>query len=123
MKENVNPDFILKLLKFIAQHELSERILWNKNLQFFVLASDLFFWASSDAEEITPETYPVLLECFEAIADTCQTAIGLDLYCCRVRGMRPQKPYLNLLSEHYRALFMACGRRERNKNERRSTAV
>jgi hypothetical protein len=90
-------DFAMQLLKFLARHQLlAENVVWgveNDTLWAGVLCNDVFAWASSDVEEITEETFPILKQ---AVADClaidqcigdCHAAM---LYCARVRGMRPQ---------------------------------
>lgn len=77
--------------------------------------SDLFWWGVSDAEEITADNVSVLEQ---ALADVKAASAGVDrpkitlagdLFCCRVRGMRPQKPVYKTIPDYLKPLFDACG--------------
>lgn len=106
---------------------------------FWVICSDLFVWGCTDDEQITPENFPMLLPTVKDVAtalgasDPCGStgldeetwkaqwkqwrmvgAYAADLWCARVRGMRPQKPYYEKLPESIVPLFDACGP-ERNE--------
>jgi hypothetical protein len=54
-----------------------------------VLCNDFFFWARSDAVDVTEETLP---ELEKAILDS-DNIYGPLLYCARQREMRPQGAY------------------------------
>lgn len=80
-------------------------------LSIYVDCSDAFFWGSADAEELTPETLPILQQ---AAADL--EAAGADnhhldhLFAARVRKMRPQGACYEFYDEPaLRAMFDACG--------------
>lgn len=55
------------------------------SVSLYVDCSDTFFWGCSDAEEITVEELPSLIECY-----SLSPKYGGELWCCRKRGMRPQ---------------------------------
>ena len=97
-------------------------------ISFFVNCNDVFWWACADAEEITPETLPILKQ---AIADV-RLALDIDrfdrdrewakeniercnwmneadmLFCCRARKMRPQGCCYSDFKELW-PLIDACG--------------
>ena len=64
---------------------------------FYINCNDLFYWGCSDAEELTEENFPVLVQ---AIADVQAACPDMDryrvfgqaqtLFACRVRQERPQ---------------------------------
>ena len=99
MKEPLQPEFIVEVLRFYAKIDCQGELFWNiherQPLAMYVMCNDQFWWATADAEEITPENFGVLTQ---AVAD-CKAAApkdvmaadyGLLLFCCRVRKMRPQ---------------------------------
>lgn len=70
-------------------------------------ASDLFFWACADGEKL-PENDCSGIE--QAIAD-CEgdEDIGVLLWVCRQRQMRPQGPYYSYFDKKFWHLFDECG--------------
>jgi len=93
---DVNP-----ILEFFASENKGsihrEDIYWRcdgefASITFFVNCNDLFYWGCADGEEITVESLPVLKQAFE----DCEKAVkwgrlwAMQLYCCRMRKMRPQ---------------------------------
>ncbi|HEX2242259.1 MAG TPA: hypothetical protein VHK27_03190 [Gammaproteobacteria bacterium] len=101
-------DFIGEVL-FYFQHQ-SEQLGWNKDLRFYADCSDVFHWATSDVEYITIETLPILREAYDDLMATTgrNDWIG-ELYCCRVRKMRPQGAMYKYLPDILKPLFDACG--------------
>jgi len=87
--------FILEVLDAVA-FDNCEEIWWRTDdeyapVTFFVNCNDLFFWATSDCEKVTPENIHLLKKSFtdvEAIEEFSQ--LGGSLFCCRSRKMRPQ---------------------------------
>lgn len=96
---------INKLLRLIAEYEISDNIWWNTSLEFFVNCNDIFGWAMADAEPISTDEDIVALE--QAIKDGGDD--GVLLYCARKRGMRPQGALYKHLDEKNKELFNACG--------------
>ncbi len=72
---------------------------------FMVNCNDLFFWACSDAEVITEDN----ISEFEQAYKDIDSPYAQILFCCRVRGMRPQKPYYKHIPEKFHKLFDSCG--------------
>jgi len=87
--------FILEVLDAVAFDNCDE-LWWRTDgeyapVAFFVNCNDLFFWGTSDAEDVTPENIHLLKKSFddvEAIDEFSQ--LGGELFCCRSRKMRPQ---------------------------------
>jgi len=98
----------------------SDDLMWRTDTEYapitlFVNCNDLFYWACADCEEVTIENLDVLKQ---AIADCKEvdamfgTIWATKLFCCRLRGMRPQNPAYpnpNQNREALWALFDACG--------------
>lgn len=76
----------------------------------WVKCNDLFHWACADLEQITADNIGLLEStAAEVKALTGDTITAELLWCCRVRGMRPQRPYYKDFDERLRPLFDACG--------------
>jgi hypothetical protein len=73
-------------------------------LTIFVNCNDLFFWGCSDAETITIDNIGIFEQAYKDSIDH-----GGLLFCCRVRGMRPQGAYYKYLDDAEKPLFDACG--------------
>jgi hypothetical protein len=73
-------------------------------ITFFANCGDLFYWATSDLEKITPENVEILEQSF---ADA--SFHGDTLFCARVRKMRPQGACYKHWSADLQRLFDACG--------------
>jgi len=108
--------FITDVLLEIEEQDCYGIITWASHgefapLTFFVNCNDLFWWATADAETLTPEGLPLLRQ---AIADVVAATgpedrfVGFDLWCARTRKMRPQQPAYPQ-NERLRILFDVCG--------------
>ena len=110
--------FVIDVLAVFAEADEHDALWWRTDgdyspVTFFVNCNDLFYWATADCEKITEENLPLLKQ---TIRD-CQEITGelgwapqeaFDLFCCRVRGMRPQQPAYPK-DERFRPLFDAAG--------------
>ena len=104
---------------------------------FFVDCNDLFYWAYADSEKITAENFPLIKQAVDDVAaalNVCdpryryrskEEAVGTvesmydawrvagshaaDLFCARVRQMRPQRPCYKRYPDSLKPLFDACG--------------
>jgi hypothetical protein len=71
----------------------------------YVDCSDVFFWGCADAEEITVEQIPELLECYKQ-----SQGLGGILWCAKTRQFRPQTAvYEGWIHPDEWPLFDACG--------------
>lgn len=114
--------FTARVLAVFDRYDQHESLFWRTGekygggvydtpAQFFARCSDLFYWGCADLEEITPGNVAVL-EGAMADAKAADQVVGAchggELFCCRVRGMRPQgaayPPEVELWP-----LFDACG--------------
>lgn len=89
--------FIKRLLRLTATYDASDVLSWrfddNDKLSFFINCSDVFYWATSDAEDVTPDNISILEKSFkdlENIDYDYAYAYGSTLFCARLRKMRPQ---------------------------------
>lgn len=113
------------------------RMVRDGNVTFMVNANDLFYWACADGEEITPDNIAQLRQAITDVrlARGLQSEprisesreewewwyhaghLGAELFCCRVRGMRPQRPCYKSIPDDLRPLFDACGPERDPKEE------
>lgn len=117
-------DFELSLLRLLANHDAHDDLFWNVSgdfVKFFINCSDVFWWATADLEQVTPENLHILKQSYEDAGDI----YGGDLFAARVRNMQPQDPYLDRISdEKIKAHFLACGpKREPDDQEMWSPSV
>lgn len=81
-------EFLDALLKLIGKYELHDVICWDENAEnFWVNMNDVFGIASSDAEDITPESLPDLASAIKEIDGAPYG--GCILYAARRRKTRP----------------------------------
>lgn len=73
-------------------------------ITIFVSCNDLFFWGCADCETVTADNVHILEQAYEECPHN-----GGNLFCCRVRGMRPQGAYYKFLSAEEKQIFDACG--------------
>jgi hypothetical protein len=96
----------------------SDELWWRTDDEYapitlIVNCNDLFVWACSDCETLTPENLPRLeatkAECL-ALGEDCGSEAAL-LWCARERGVRPQKAYYKHFPEIMHPLFDAVSDR------------
>lgn len=100
----MNAEFVERLLKLSVQYEFQSSLLWDEDLNFSINCNDWFVWGCADYEDITPETIDLLERSIQADPDT-----GDMLYCCRLRGMRPQGAAYSMIKKEVWPLFDDCG--------------
>lgn len=119
-------EFLLRMMAKIDQglEGLWPRIQDDGSVGMMVNANDLFYWGTADGEMFEAGDELLLDECL------CDLTMAdpdygdcylLELFCCRKRGMRPQRPFFRTyspkekayvadkLSPDVRSLFDACG--------------
>ena len=97
-------EFVLKMMRFIAKHDLFEEFGWNSQLEFEVLCNDVFWWATSDCVPVTESSFKLLKEC---VAEA--EIYGPLLYCSKIKKVRPQGAMYNSIPREYWDLFDGCG--------------
>lgn len=96
--KNVNLEFVCRVLSvFNGFDGLSNDDVWWRTddeyapITLLVNCNDLFFWGCSDCEEVTPENISILEQAVKDVeAITGSQRHADQVFCCRVRGMRPQ---------------------------------
>lgn len=117
--------FILRVLELTQESEDLTWLVKDGRARFFVSCNDLFFWACADGEEITPDNVELFAQ---AIADCRSIERSLEewggnLFACRVRKMRPQRPAYPQNETNdpdiakLIALFDACGPERTRESE------
>ncbi len=118
--------FILRVLGLFASHDIAgDHPLWWRTdssyapVTFLVICNDVFYWASGDAEPITPSNIALLESTLAEVAvleRECPDRVNgpsifdaVDLFCARVRGMRPQGAAYRGYHATLWPLFDACG--------------
>jgi len=107
---------------------------------FWVNCNDLFYWACADCETITTENFDLILQTVNDVAaamgavsprsrdknvpfketyDAWKSVGGYaaELWCCRVRGMRPQQPCYKNIPDVLKPFFDAAGPERDRKSE------
>lgn len=98
IQQRTASNFVMEVLGFIADEDLHDMLWWRTDgeyapVTFWINCNDLFAWGFADAEDLTPESLPVLKQ---AVADckeidsVCGSITGCELFACRMRKMRPQ---------------------------------
>lgn len=112
----ISDSFIRRVLE-TTQFWLCSSLFWrydkDDELAFFITCNDVFYWGTADVEELTPDNIAVLEQAISDVKDTNENAEewATDLFCARIRGMRPQRPYFKYLDDKpkLQALFLAAG--------------
>jgi len=113
MEDKIN-DFVWEVLRFTAKEDID--VFWrtegeNAPITFFVNTNDILYWGCVDAEELTPESLPVLkqaIEDLEKIEEHAGRIYGEELFCCRMAKTRPQGACYPK-DEKFWAIFDECG--------------
>jgi hypothetical protein len=109
-------EFILEVLRIFSLDETDcyHLLFWRcekpGSVEFFVNVNDVFWWATADLEEITPEDVPSMRQAIADVKeiDSHDGCTGFVLWAARKRKMRPQQPAYPK-DERIRLLFDACG--------------
>jgi hypothetical protein len=110
----MTPSEAAAVLSVFERADDYESLMWRVDMgagpdvKLFALCSDVFFWATSDAEEITAADLTLLEACLADLAKTGETYYLAELFAARKRKLRPQKPIYERMSEATAMLFDAC---------------
>lgn len=109
--------FFMRVMKIFDDIDGKDALWWNTSspyapLQFSVMCSDTFDWATDDSEDLTPDNIGLLEQ---AIADVKPLGYdmgegvhwGLMLFCARARGRRPM-PQMRI-PENLQVFFNEAG--------------
>jgi hypothetical protein len=101
----VTPDQAAQVLALWEEADLYEDLFWRvtrtpqglglhkTEVRLFAQCSDLFYWATADLEEIVPEDLPLLRSTLDDLKLVGATYYLNELFSCRKRKLRPQKPW------------------------------
>jgi len=105
--------FKINLLKLAAKYDIKDTLLWSEELDFSIMCSDAFFYATADAEDVLSQEDVDLLE--QCIKDCLNAKDGLGelrgtlLYVAKKRKMRPLPDIYTHISKVVQELLNACG--------------
>lgn len=106
--------FVLRVLRLIDPMDCDE-IQWRTDgeyapVSFFVNCSDLFWWGTSDFEDVTPENIGELERAYADVRAIVNPVNNepQELFACRMRHLRPQGAAYPK-DERLWPLFDACG--------------
>lgn len=111
-------EFVLRVLSIFDGFDgpSNEQVWWRTDEEYapitlFVNCNDTFFWGCSDCETITPENVAVLEQAVAdaQAADKHGASHATELFCARVRNMRPQGACYKYYPRTMWPLFDACG--------------
>ena len=102
--------FVQRVLTLLAKHDAHGDVFWWTEdtmapITFLVNCNDLFYWACADCEPLTPENIDELERAYEEVGHMYAS----ELFCARVRKMRPQPPCYKNWPPEIAAKFDACG--------------
>jgi len=107
-------DFERAVMAIFQKSECTESLMWrvlDDSIAFSVNISDVFAWGGADAEEISYQDLPLLVETWADLTVLDKTLWLPELYAARKRGERPQgAAYPSALDGwKLKELFDACG--------------
>ena len=112
--------FKINLLKLAAKYDIKDTLLWSEELDFSIMCSDAFFYATADAEDVHSQEDVDLLE--QCIKDCLKAKDGLGelrgtlLYVAKKRKMRPLLDIYTHIPKAVQELLNACGPDRENRN-------
>ena len=105
--------FKINLLKLAAKYDIKDTLLWSEELDFSIMCSDAFFYATADAEDVLSQEDVDLLE--QCVEDCLELDNGLGevygplLYVAKKRKMRPLLDIYTHIPKAVQELLNACG--------------
>lgn len=87
-------EFIRRVLSITDEYDDHDCIWWRARdgepVQFIVGCNDVFYWASADGDNLTPDNVDEFARAFADAKAADAQFYGPMLFCARLRGMRPQ---------------------------------
>lgn len=125
---NCLPEHAGEVLAIFDAADNHDGLFWraggDEPIRFYAKCSDTFWWATADAEVITPEDVPVLRQCLDDLRLHDEPYLLGELFAARKRGMRPMRLWLGIhpASSDRKPwksldLFLACGPERNSKDE------
>ncbi len=120
-------NFIVEMLSLHSENLFPNVLggidMWFKTdtgaVKFLLNCNDLFAWGTADAEEVEPCDFDNLKEAISDIKHLVEINnfqeemligwLSSDLFACRKRKMRPQKPWYKNVPEKFHNIFNECG--------------
>ena len=109
-------EFVFRVLSITDEYDARHDITWcvdreRDEVEFFANCNDLFWWATADSEPITPENVDEFERAYRDANAVGKfgTIWGAELFCARVRKMRPQGAAYPKDCPEIWPLFDACG--------------
>lgn len=103
----------INLLKLAAKYDIKDTFLWNEELEFSIICSDSFYYATADAEDVlSQEDVDLLEQCIKDCLDTGDRLgelHGTLLYAAKKRKMRPILDIYTHIPTGVQNLLNACG--------------
>lgn len=111
----IQVEFVYRWLDLACRYDMQDSFWWRTDGEYapvtiFVNCNDLFWWATADSEQVTPDNLDVLEQAIKdcRAIDDCSSC-GIDLFCCRLRKMRPQGACYKHIKKELWHLFDAAG--------------
>jgi hypothetical protein len=112
----VTPDEAAAVFAAFGNADDYESLMWRvdmregmgRDMRLYAQCSDVFSWATADAEEITAADVPLLESCLTDLGKAGAAYYLAELFAARKRKLRPQKPFYKDMPEDVAALFDAC---------------
>lgn len=108
----MTPAEAVRVLAIWERADMTEMLYWRvdspDDVRMFATCSDLFYWATADLEEITPQDLPALEQTLEDLLAIDCTEELPHLFAARKRQLRPQAPCYKYIAEMARPLYDAC---------------
>lgn len=111
----MTPHEAAEVFALFQQADDYEGVFWRvdmdspeREMKIFVNCSDIFAWATADAEEVTRDDIPLLRQTLSDLCEVDATYELQPLFAARKRKMRPQKPCYKSFSAAIAALYDAC---------------
>jgi hypothetical protein len=112
---------VIHVLRFLIEHELADSMFYMRDqsgdIHINVNCNDLFWWGTADCEDLTVERIPEFKKAIDdckAVWSTGESYAG-ELFCARIRKMRPQNAcYVNVPKQIWPLLDAAGPEREKD---------
>jgi len=103
LNETEKLSFITHVLEIMREDMGS--LFYSFDKKFYIICNDVFAWGCADLEEITTENINILEECYKI-----DEIYGDILFCARMRKMRPQNAFYNMMKDNkIKQLLDECG--------------
>ena len=123
LQQYIVAPFVFRVLRLFSENHKCDDLSWRMDgeyapIRFYINCGDLFYWATADAEDLTPDNITIMEQAIEDCKKLVLwgTIYADSLFAARVRKMRPQKPAYPKNHPELWPLYDACGP-ERTKQD------